>query len=111
MAQAFADAGEAVRMTVRLIDCLQAGKRSTGQCGQQFLRPDLGRVVVQRGQYPVDQADPVLSSPALHEARLSCPVRSPGRTGRRIIRYQCRGDQRVQPIDLDQTGADQFQVG
>ena len=80
--QACADVDEAVRMTVRLVDGPQAGQRRAGQRDQQFLAADLGRVVVQRDQHPVDQADPVLGAPALDEARLPCAgPRVAGRTG------------------------------
>lgn len=64
-------------MTVRRVDGLQAGERSTGQRGEQFLPADLGRVVVQRGQHPVDQTDPVPGAPAVDEARLPRPVGAP----------------------------------
>lgn len=98
-------------MTVRRVDGLQAGEWSTGQRGQQFLPADLGRVVVERGQHPVDQTDPVPGSPALDEARLPRPVRDPGRTGRRVTRYERGGDQGVQPPGIERTGAEQVQVG
>ena len=80
--QSFADARQTVRTTVRLIDRLQTGQRSPGQRDQQLLPPDLGRIMVQRGQHPVHQTDPVPSSTALHETRLPCPFRRRGRPGR-----------------------------
>lgn len=110
--EAFADAGEAVRTAVCGVDHLEAGERSTGQRDQQFLPSDLGGIVVERGQHPVDQADPVPGAPALHEVRPPRRVRRPGRGGGgRVPRYEGRCDQRVQPVRPDRPGAQQFQVG
>lgn len=72
--EAFPDTGEAVRPSVRLVDGLEAGQRSAGQGDQELFAADLGRVVVQWREGPFDQADPVLCSPAFHEARRSRPV-------------------------------------
>lgn len=109
--QAFADAGETVRSAMGLVDGLEAGQRRTRQGGEEFLSSDLGRFVVQCGQYAVDQADPVPGAPALHEAGLSRRVRWPEGAGRPMVRYECRGDERVQSVDLDESGAEQFEVG
>ena len=99
-------------MAVRLVDRLQAGQRSAGQRGQQLLPPDLGRVVVQRGQHPVDQADPVPGSPALHEARLPRPVRGVGAApAGAMVRYQRRRRPAGAAVGVDQPGAEQLQVG
>lgn len=70
--ESFTDPGQTVRAPVRLVDGLEAGQGRTGQRDQQFLAPDLGRVVVQGLQDAVDQADPVPVAPALHD---------PGRPG------------------------------
>ena len=88
-----------------------AGKRRAGQRDQQFLAPDLGRVVVQRRQYAVDQADPVTGAPALDDAGSSRRIRGARDTGSRPARHQRRGDQREQTHGVDRAAADQFQVG
>ncbi|CAM5449248.1 hypothetical protein SCYAM73S_06822 [Streptomyces cyaneofuscatus] len=113
--EAFADTGETVRPSVRLVDGLEAGQRSTGQGDQQFFSADLGRVVVQRSQSPLDQADPVLRSPAFHEAPGFRPVAGAGarscRSRLRKIRYEGPRDQRVQLTGLDGPGTEQLEVG
>lgn len=74
MIEAFAHTGEAVGPSVCLVDGLEAGQWRTGEGDQQFFAPDLGRVVVQRSEGAVDQADPVPRSPAVHQAHGPVPV-------------------------------------
>ncbi len=78
--QAFPDPGQAVGTPVRRVDGLEAGQRRTGKGDQEFFPADLGGVVVERGQHPVDQPDPVPGP--RHSTKRGCPARSVAR-GRR----------------------------
>ena len=94
--QAGADVRQALRMSVRLVDGLQAGQRRTGQRGQQLLPADLGRVVVQRASTPSTR--PIRCRSPRQSTRRDAGPAGPAvdRPGR-CARYQRRGDQRMQP--------------
>jgi hypothetical protein len=108
--QAGADVDEAFRVPVCHVDRLQARQWGAAQRGQQFLAANLCRVVVQRDEHPVHKTDPVLGATALDEAWIPCAVRNPRHAVRRMARYECRGDERVQPVGVDQPDAEQLQV-
>ncbi len=57
--QTFTDARQAVRTAMRLVDDLKTRQWGAAQCGEQFLAPSLGRIMIQCGQCTVDQPDPV----------------------------------------------------
>ncbi len=118
----FADPGEAVRTTVRLVDGPDRGSGVRVSATSSSSR----RIWPGRGPAAPAPRRPgratALGSPAVHEAWPPGPARCPEGpagpcssaregSGRRVIRYQCRGDQRMQPIDLIEPVRDQFQVG
>ncbi|PTR32289.1 hypothetical protein C8K36_1011341 [Rhodococcus sp. OK519] len=109
--QTFTNAGQTIRTTVSLVDSLQARKRRAAQCDEHFLAPDLGWVVIERGQYAVDQPDPVSFTAAVHQASAALPGRCQGLSGRRPARIEGGADQRVQLIGGDRSRADQLEVG
>ncbi len=66
--------------------------------------------MVQRDEHPVHETDPMLGATALDEAWIPSAVRNPRHAGRRMARYECRHDKRVQPAGVDQPDAEQLQI-
>lgn len=109
--QAFTNARQAVGTAMRLVDGVKTRQWSAAQSGEQFFAPDLGGIMVERGQDAVDQPEPVPFTTAIDQVSSIPPLRYPGCLRRWPTRIQRCGDQRAQTVGGDCSRPEQRQVG